>query len=409
MGCASSAPAVETREAATETVETSAERRARSIDAFARAEAAGSPDVASASGVELEDEEGSWGDWDAPARGERASAGERLRNRSRSARAAEASAVARTRSARNLGEGPRAIYSPKRDGGLTSSVTEAMTRSSSDVARLASEEFARDDAVGRGKARRDGSLPPAGTPVGGRQSLRKPKGASVDFNDGSVRGGMALTKGQTWAPPTKASALVAQARTRALHKRTMSEEPSGIFASFDRTPVRTTSESIPEPILELDRGLLFTPDEFLQEMETVIGAMRERHEIVRQLTVRTIELCRTMVELEGPIEAMFRLENVGTYASRDKTTDLYTDDELFSQKSEDGAFSSSTHEDVGFEISSAFRPSSATVSNTLAASPPRRRNSDAHPRDISIDDLEAELRDVRALAFGDRVDSTQLD
>lgn len=407
MGCASSAPAVEPERAVEATVEQSAPREVHLNDAFARAENAGSPDVASASGVERESEEGAWDDWDAPARGARASVGGRSGNRSRSARAAEAS-PGKSRSARNLGEAPRAVYSPKR-GELTTYSAEGVTRSSSDVARWATEELARDDAAGRGKVRRDGSLPPVGNSVGGGQGLKRSKVASVDFNDGSVRGGTALTKGQTWAPPTKASALVAQARTRALHKRTMSEEPSGIFASFDRTPVRTASESIPELILELDRRPLFTPDEFLREMETVIGAMRERHEFVRQLTVRTIELCRGMVELEAPIEAMFRLENVGTYASRDKTADPYVDDELFSCKSEDGAFSSSTHEDVGFEISRTLRPSSAMVSNVSTASPPRRRHSDAHPRDISIDDLEAELRDVRALVFGDRIDSTQLD
>ena len=400
MGCASSAPAVNATDGATETAETNAPREANSNDPFARDEVAGSPDAASASGVEIEDEEGAWNDWNPQTRGARGKAGGRVGNRLQSARAAEAS-PGRTRSARNLGEGPRAISSPKR-GELTM-YTESISRSYSDVSRWAQEELASDDAAVRSKARRDGSLPPPATPVGGRQGARKLRGASVDMNDGSVRGGMALMKEQAVhrTHNTKASELVARARTRALHKRTMSEEPSGIFG--------TSEIIIPEPIYEHDRGPLFTQDEFLQEMELVMGAMRERHDFVRQLTVRTIELCQTMVELEAPIEAMFRLEDVGAHASRDKMTDLYTDDELFSQKSEDGAFSSSTHEDVGFEISSELRPSSAVVSNATAASTPQSQNLDARLRDISIDDLEAELRDVRALVFGDQVDSTRLD
>ena len=48
----------------------------------------------------------------------------------------------------------------------------------------------------------------------------------------------------------------------------------------------------------------------MQKIASVVESMRERHDFVRALTIETIELCKNLVELEAPVSAMLRLEEI---------------------------------------------------------------------------------------------------
>ena len=49
------------------------------------------------------------------------------------------------------------------------------------------------------------------------------------------------------------------------------------------------------------------PEEFSNQVQSLMRSMRERQAFLRKLTMETIELCKPLVELEAPIETLLRL------------------------------------------------------------------------------------------------------
>jgi hypothetical protein len=132
--------------------------------------------------------------------------------------------------------------------------------------------------------------------------------------------------------------------------------------------------------------------------------MKERQDFVRRLTLETIESCKALAELEGPVEALLRLENIDKNASEVLSMQQPT-------ATKHVEFASDTHSGSGFaepssnsvfsedgdEVSSAI----STYSFQMETSP---RTSDRsvdfviqRPKeDFSIDELERELISVKA-------------
>jgi hypothetical protein len=187
--------------------------------------------------------------------------------------------------------------------------------------------------------------------------------------------------------PTKTTSIVAQARKRAMHKRTMSEEPGAFAVAFvGSTPTRTLSGGFDDGIQEDgDEGDSFTAEKFLQKIKSVVESMRERHDFVRALTVETIELCKSLVDLEPSVTAMLRLEEIDSRAT--KFDGRATNDFAAGEPSDDsfaGATISSSaaqnvDQDAYGEVTSAMSPTSTTSDG------------------FSLDAVEAELRTVRRL------------
>ena len=319
------------------------------------------------------------------------------------------------RSARALGESPRGAASASRV--MTSPKKEASFGKSSGTAlkayASASHVRAVDDGVvgeladrrfshGASKEKRavgDGGLPP--TSPSTRTTPIKGRGTSVDMDFVSQRAsfqkyrgdefGAAIkdVKGPSWVQPTKSTSIVAQARKRAMHKRTMSEEPGAFASSFGgSTPARTVSGGFDEAIQEngnVDDSL--SAEQFLQKIASMVESMRERHDFVRSLTIETIELCKNLVELEAPVSAMLRLEEIDGM-SETATFDGRETDFVAANERSDESF-------AGAAISSsAARNLAAEGFGEMMSAPSL---SPTNSGDFSLDAVEAELRSVRKL------------
>jgi hypothetical protein len=244
----------------------------------------------------------------------------------------------------------------------------------------------------------DGGLPP--TSLSTRTTPIKGRGMSVDMDVVTQRASFQkyrgdevgaaskdVIKGPSWVQPTKSTSIVAQARKRAMHKRTMSEEPGAFAVAFvGSTPTRTLSGGFDDGIQEDgDEGDSFTAEKFLQKIKSVVESMRERHDFVRALTVETIELCKSLVDLEPSVTAMLRLEEIDSRAT--KFDGRATNDFAAGEPSDDsfaGATISSSaaqnvDQDAYGEVTSAMSPTSTTSDG------------------FSLDAVEAELRTVRRL------------
>ena len=245
----------------------------------------------------------------------------------------------------------------------------------------------------------DGGLPP--TSPSTRTTPIKGRGTSVDMDFVSQRAsfqkyrgdefGAAIkdVKGPSWVQPTKSTSIVAQARKRAMHKRTMSEEPGAFASSFGgSTPARTVSGGFDEAIQEngnVDDSL--SAEQFLQKIASMVESMRERHDFVRSLTIETIELCKNLVELEAPVSAMLRLEEIDGM-SETATFDGRETDFVAANERSDESF-------AGAAISSsAARNLAAEGFGEMMSAPSL---SPTNSGDFSLDAVEAELRSVRKL------------
>ena len=200
-------------------------------------------------------------------------------------------------------------------------------------------------------------------------------------------------KGPSWVPPTKGSAIVAQARKRTMHKRTMSEDPglwgSGAFS----TPTRTSSglRSMEDAIFELDdnyEDAWFTPEEFSNQVQNLMRSMRERQAFLRKLTMETIELCKPLVELEAPIETLLRLREIDEAAT---ARDDKERERLFVRDRDEPEMPSHAAKTHTLSLDS-FEISSALSAYDYEKRAPARGDSE-----FSLDGIEEELRSVDEL------------
>ena len=363
------------------------------------------------------------------------------RRRSRSLRSTDAATARRTtslngrRSAQALGElasakmssstSARLVASPRKDVGRSSGTTTtvmkggAFGRSSSggrvdapsgrerkDGATTASEaahEF--EKRPGRRQEGGSDGLPPMA--FSARSTPHSSRNVGVEHGERDERGGrpsmskfrgdeQAATKdvkGPSWVPPTKGSTIVAQARKRTMHKRTMSEDPGTWGSGTFSTPTRTSSglRSMEEAIFELDghyEDAALTPEEFSHQVQSLMRSMRERQAFLRKITMETIELCKPLVELEAPIEALLRLQEIDEAAmarDADEERERLLERDLVEPEVPSHA-KTRTFSQESFEISSA-----------LSAYDFERRASARGDSEFSLDGIEEELRSVDEL------------
>ena len=206
----------------------------------------------------------------------------------------------------------------------------------------------------------------------------------------------ARKRGNGWAPPVTSTSIVAQARKRAMHKRTLSEEPSAFVGAQLAYRAPTGLEDVKEVPTRYQRA------QFLEAVNVAVSEMKERQDFVRRLTLETIESCRALAELEGPVEALLRLENIDKNASevlsmqQPKATKHV---EFASHPHSGSGFaepsSNSVFSEDGDEVSSAV----STHSFQMETSP---RTSDKSvdfviqtpKEEFSLDAVEAELRAI---------------
>jgi len=208
----------------------------------------------------------------------------------------------------------------------------------------------------------------------------------------------ARKRGNGWAPPVKSTSIVAQARKRAMHKRTLSEEPSAFVGAQLAYRPPTGLEDVKEVPTRYQRA------QFLEAVNVAVSEMKERQDFVRRLTLETIESCKALAELEGPVEALLRLENIDKNASEvlSMQQPTATKHVEFASHTHSGSgfaepSSNSVFSEDGDEVSSAI----STYSFQMETSP---RTSDRsvdfviqRPKeDFSIDELERELISVKA-------------
>ena len=201
-------------------------------------------------------------------------------------------------------------------------------------------------------------------------------------------------EGANWQTPTTASTMLAHARQLALHKRTLSlsmNSTDDLSAFADRVTQRVSTCGTPVDVI-LEDARAYTADDFLSDIENVVTGMRERQDIVRRLTVETIDACKTLVELEAPVEAMLRLKEVTMETVEDELDENST---ILSDGSSSAVhLAASLADEDGFEISSAIL-TSPSRSITLRSPPESSRR----VGEISLEDVEAELQDVRRIAL----------
>lgn len=255
-----------------------------------------------------------------------------------------------------------------------------------------------DDAVVRTRGRQDRGLPPTPTASGrleraSRSSLENDAGGKISVMSWLKdvgKGG----RGANWQTPTTASTMLAHARQRALHKRTLSlsmNSTDDLSAFADRVTRCVSTGGTPVDVI-LEDARAYTADDFLSDIENVVTGMRERQDIVRRLTVETIDACKTLVELEAPVEAMLRLKEVTMETVEDELDENST---ILSDGSSSAVhLAASLADEDGFEISSAIL-TSPSRSITLRSPPESSRR----VGEISLEDVEAELQDVRRIAF----------
>lgn len=362
--------------------------------------------------------------------------------RSRSLRSIDAATARRTtslngrRSAQALGESPsaknslsaRSLVSPRKDVGRSSGTTTTTATTMKGGAFGRSNSGGRVDAPS-GRERKDGAttaseaahefekrpgrrqeggsdgLPPmafsarstphASRSIGAEHGERDERGGrpSVSKFRGDEQAAAKDVKGPSWVPPTKGSAIVAQARKRTMHKRTMSEDPGTWGSGTFSTPTRTSSglRSMEEAIFELEghyEDAALTPEEFSNQVQSLMRSMRERQAFLRKLTMETIELCKPLVELEAPIEALLRLREIdeaATARDADEERERLLERDLVEPEVPSHAKTRTISQD-SFEISSA-----------LSAYDFERRASARGDSEFSLDGIEEELRSVDEL------------
>ena len=206
----------------------------------------------------------------------------------------------------------------------------------------------------------------------------------------------ARKRGIGWAPPVKSTSIVAQARKRAMHKRTLSEEPSAFVGAQLAYRAPTGLEDVKEVPTRYQRA------QFLEAVNVAVSEMKERQDFVRRLTLETIESCRALAELEGPVEALLRLENIDKNAS-----------EVLSMQQPKATkrveFASHTHSGSGFaepSSNSVFSEDGDEVSSAVSThsfqmeTSPRTSDKSVDfviqtpKEEFSLDAVEAELRAI---------------
>ena len=210
----------------------------------------------------------------------------------------------------------------------------------------------------------------------------------------------ARKRGNGWAPPVKSTSIVAQARKRAMHKRTLSEEPSAFVGAQLAYRPPTGLEDVKEVPTRYQRA------QFLEAVNVAVSEMKERQDFVRRLTMETIESCRALAELEGPVEALLRLENIDKNAAEvlsmqqpKATKHVEFASHTHSVSGFAGPSSNSVFSEDGDEVSSAV----STHSFQMETSP---RTSDKSvdfiiqtpKEEFSLDAVEAELRAIAVKA-----------
>lgn len=210
----------------------------------------------------------------------------------------------------------------------------------------------------------------------------------------------ARKRGNGWAPPVKSTSIMAQARKRAMHKRTLSEEPSAFVGAQLAYRPPTGLEDVKEVPTRYQRA------QFLEAVNVAVSEMKERQDFVRRLTLETIESCRSLAELEGPVEALLRLENIDKNAS-----------EVLSMQQPKATkrveFASHTHSGSGFaepSSNSVFSEDGDEVSSAVSThsfqmeTSPRTSDKSVDfviqtpKEEFSLDAVEAELRAIAVKA-----------
>ena len=333
------------------------------------------------------------------------------------------------RSARALGESPsaqnllseRSLISPVKEarrnsgtikggafgrsggGGRVDATQERERRDGATPASDAAHEF--EKWPGRRQEGESDGLPPMASSA--RATPHASRSMGVEHGERDERGGRPSVskfrgdeqtatkdvKGPSWVPPTKGSAIVAQARKRTMHKRTMSEDPglwgSGAFS----TPTRTSSglRSMEDAIFELDdnyEDASLTPEEFSNQVQSLMRSMRERQAFLRKLTMETIELCKPLVELEAPIETLLRLREIDEAAT---ARDDKERERLFVRDRDEPEVPSHAAKTRTLSLDS-FEISSALSAYDYEKHAPARGDSE-----FSLDGIEEELRSVDEL------------
>ena len=129
-----------------------------------------------------------------------------------------------------------------------------------------------------------------------------------------------------------------------------------------------------------------TPEEFSNQVQSLMRSMRERQAFLRKLTMETIELCKPLVELEAPIETLLRLREIDEAATArdDKERERLRDRDEPEMPSH--AAKTRTLSLDSFEISSA-----------LSAYDYEKRAPARGDSEFSLDGIEEELRSVDEL------------
>ena len=144
-----------------------------------------------------------------------------------------------------------------------------------------------------------------------------------------------------------------------------------------------------DAIFELDdnyEDASLTPEEFSNQVQSLMRSMRERQAFLRKLTMATIELCKPLVELEAPIETLLRLREIDEAATArdDKERERLRDRDEPEMPSH--AAKTRTLSLDSFEISSA-----------LSAYDYEKRAPARGDSEFSLDGIEEELRSVDEL------------
>lgn len=149
-----------------------------------------------------------------------------------------------------------------------------------------------------------------------------------------------------------------------------------------------------EAIFELDglyEDAALTPEEFSHQVQSLMRSMRERQAFLRKLTMETIELCKPLVDLEAPIEALLRLREIDAAATArdaDEERERLLEHDLVEPEVPSHAKTRTFSQD-SFEISSALS------AYDFERHAPARGDSE-----FSLDGIEEELRSVDELLKG---------
>ena len=201
-------------------------------------------------------------------------------------------------------------------------------------------------------------------------------------------------------------------------ERASSEIPNAPASAFERWPSTKTprrnrmdSSAWDEWHERYDVGAAgdggeLDAEAFVDRLDAEIEAMRERHSYVRQLTLDAIEHCKTLSELEPSFEALIRLEALDraatkmheSLAERAREAQVEAEAKVEFEVAEATPASAHAASAARIELSAGGTLSQGSLSPITSTSAldkfePRR--------ELSLDDVEAELNNVRRLIQGD--------